>query len=61
MTGFGRYEAVRDKLKITVEIKAVNHRYLDINIKLPKKLSNFEIIIRSQLKEYIQRDRKSVV
>ncbi len=60
MTGFGRYEAVRDKLKITVEIKAVNHRYLDINIKLPKKLSNFEIIIRSQLKEYIQRGKVDV-
>ena len=60
MTGFGRYEAVRDKLKITVEIKAVNHRYLDINIKLPKKLSNFELIIRTQLKEYIQRGKVDV-
>ena len=60
MTGFGRYEAVKDKMKIAVEMKAVNHRYLDINIKIPKKLSNFESTIRSILKEYIQRGKVDV-
>lgn len=60
MTGFGRFEAVRDKMKITVEIKAVNHRYLDVNVKIPKKLSNFEIKIRTILKEYIQRGKADV-
>lgn len=60
MTGFGRYEAVRDNMKITVEMKAVNHRYLDINIKIPKKLSNFESAIRTILKEYIQRGKVDV-
>lgn len=60
MTGFGRYEAVREKMKIAVEMKAVNHRYLDINIKIPKKLSNFESVIRTILKEYIHRGKVDV-
>lgn len=60
MTGFGRYEAVKDKMKIAVEMKAVNHRYLDINIKIPKKLSNFESVIRTILKEYIHRGKVDV-
>lgn len=60
MTGFGRYEAVKDKMKISVEMKAVNHRYLDINIKMPKKLSAFESEIRTILKKYIQRGKVDV-
>lgn len=60
MTGFGRYEAARGQRKITVEMKSVNHRYLDLNVKLPKKLSNFESCIRSILKEYIQRGKVDI-
>lgn len=60
MTGFGRYEAVKDKMKISVEMKSVNHRYLDINIKIPKKLSAFESNIRTILKKYIQRGKVDV-
>ena len=47
MTGFGRCEAADGSRKMTVEIKAVNHRYCDINMKMPKKLSFFESSIRS--------------
>lgn len=57
MTGFGRYELVDRKRKITVEMKAVNHRYSDINIKMPKKLNFFETAIRTELKKYIQRGK----
>lgn len=60
MTGFGRMESVKDKIKITVEMKAVNHRYLDLNIKIPKKLSIFEIEIRTALKKVIQRGKVDV-
>ena len=60
MTGFGRMESVKDKIKITVEMKAVNHRYLDLNIKIPKKLSIFEIEIRTVLKKAIQRGKVDV-
>lgn len=60
MTGFGRCEVADSQLKITVEMKAVNHRYLDAGIKLPKKLSIFETPIRSLLKEYIERGKVDV-
>ena len=53
MTGFGRCESTDEKRKITVEIKSVNHRYLDASIKMPKKLNFFETSIRNLLKEYI--------
>ena len=42
MTGFGRAELLDEEKKITVEMKSVNHRYLDINMRMPKKLSVFE-------------------
>lgn len=57
MTGFGRAELLDEEKKITVEMKSVNHRYLDINMRMPKKLSVFEAAIRSLLKEYIQRGK----
>lgn len=57
MTGFGRAEYSDAKRKITVEIKSVNHRYLDVNLKIPKKLGFFETSIRSLLKEYMQRGK----
>lgn len=60
MTGFGRYEAQEAERKIAVEMKSVNHRYLDINIKMPKKLNFFEAAIRSELKNYIQRGKVDI-
>lgn len=60
MTGFGRCEITEKERKITVEMKAVNHRYLDVNIKIPKKLNFFESSIRSILKEYIQRGKVDI-
>ena len=60
MTGFGRGEQVNDDRKIVVEIKAVNHRFCDMNVKLPKKLNYFETDIRTCLKEYIQRGKVDV-
>lgn len=60
MTGFGRCEFTDEKRKFTVELKSVNHRYLDINIKMPKKLNFFESSIRTLLKEYIERGKVDV-
>ncbi|WP_418748180.1 YicC/YloC family endoribonuclease [Frisingicoccus sp.] len=60
MTGFGRSEIANEQQKITVEMKAVNHRYCDINVKMPKKLSIFEAAIRNLLKKYIQRGKVDV-
>lgn len=60
MTGFGRCEAVTDECKISVEIKAVNHRYLDLSIKMSKKFNYFEAAMRTLLKDYIQRGKVDV-
>ena len=57
MTGFGRCEVTEGESKYTVEIKSVNHRYLDVNIKMPKKLNYFESAIRNELKNYAQRGK----
>ena len=60
MTGFGRCEVQEAQRKITIEMKSVNHRYLDVNIKMPKKLNFFEAAIRNELKNYIQRGKVDV-
>jgi len=60
MTGFGRCEVEDGNRKFTVEMKSVNHRYLDINIKMPKKLNFFESAIRAELKNYISRGKVDV-
>lgn len=60
MTGFGRAELQDEVRRFTVEIKSVNHRYLDFNMKMPKKLSVFEAAIRGVLKEYMQRGKVDV-
>ena len=60
MTGFGRFEAGDENRKLVVEMKAVNHRYCDINIKMPKKLSFFDSSIRAVMKKYIQRGKVDV-
>ena len=57
MTGFGRCENITDEYRISVEMKAVNHRYLDLSIKMPKKFNYFEASIRTLLKKYIQRGK----
>ena len=46
--------------KFTVEIKGVNHRYLDVNIRMPKKLNFFETAVRSLLKKYVQRGKVDI-
>lgn len=60
MTGFGRCEVSDTNRKFTVEIKSVNHRYLDVNIKMPKKISFFESSVRNLLKEYTERGKVDV-
>ena len=60
MTGFGRYEAVTDEYCIAVEIKSVNHRYCDLNIKLPKKFNEIENTLRMMMKEIAERGKVDV-
>lgn len=60
MTGFGRCEITEGQRKFTVELKSVNHRYLDVNIRMPKKLNFFESAIRNLLKQYAQRGKVDI-
>ena len=60
MTGFGRCEIQKESKKFTVELKSVNHRYLDVNIRMPKKLNFFETAIRSLLKSYANRGKVDI-
>ena len=52
MTGFGRGECVRNDRSMTIEMKSVNHRYCDINIRMPRKL----IFLENQLKNMIKKE-----
>lgn len=60
MTGFGRSESVTKDRKIIIEMKSVNHRYCDMNIKMPKKFNFFEASIRNHLKNYIGRGKVDI-
>lgn len=60
MTGFGRSESITKDRKIVIEMKSVNHRYCDMNIKMPKKLNFFEAGIRNYLKKYIGRGKVDI-
>ncbi|MCI8389305.1 MAG: YicC family protein [Roseburia sp.] len=60
MTGFGRCETVTANRRFTVEIKSVNHRYLDIGIRMPRQLNPFESAVRGILREYIERGKTDV-
>ena len=58
MTGFGRGEAANEKYKVTIEMKSVNHRYLDLSVRLPRKLNFYEPAIRNQVKEFAKRKNR---
>ena len=57
MTGYGRGQSSKAGITITAEVKTVNHRYLDVNIRLPKSLLALEIPLRQLLQEQFARGR----
>ncbi len=60
MTGFGTGEGVAGPATITVELRAVNHRFLDVSLKLPSSLAVLETDIRKFLKDNVARGRVTV-
>ena len=60
MTGFGRWEVAEGQRRFVVEMNGVSHRYLDVNIRMPKKLNFFETAIRSLLKQSVQRGKVDI-
>lgn len=57
MTGFGRFEVSEQNKKITVEMKSVNHRYLDVSVRMPKQLNSFDAAVRAEIKKYASRGK----
>ncbi|MDD5719538.1 MAG: YicC family protein [Candidatus Krumholzibacteria bacterium] len=57
MTGFGTGEAIRGPVTVTVELRAVNHRFLDLSFRLSQALQFLEVDLRNRLKDAIARGR----
>lgn len=60
MTGFGRAEITLDNWTIKVEFKSVNHRYLDVNIRLPRTYQVLEETILQLVKDHVSRGRVEI-
>lgn len=60
MTGYGQAVQTNDAYELTIELKSVNNRFLDLQIRMPKELNPFESLIRKIAKEKIQRGRVDV-
>ena len=60
MTGYGKGFAENSEARVTIEMKSVNHRYLDLSIKLPKKLNFLESSVRNKISESIFRGKVDV-
>ena len=57
MTGFGRAKAEDENIEIEIELKSINHRYLDINLRIPRSLNFLEDSIRRTLQNSVKRGR----
>ena len=60
MTGYGRGEFLDEKYHFTVEAKSVNNRYLDINVKMSRRISFLEEYVRQHLKQYVTRGKVEI-
>ena len=57
MTGYGSHTAENDKISVTVEIKSLNSKFLDLNLRLSKEYSDRELEIRNLLNNTIERGK----
>jgi uncharacterized protein (TIGR00255 family) len=60
MTGYGKGESSNDEIRIKVELKSVNNRYLDISVKLPRYLLYLEESIKRAVKEKLNRGKVDI-
>ena len=60
MTGYGKGIASHDGRELTIELKSVNHRFLDISMRLPRNLSFLETTIRDRVSKKIRRGHVDV-
>ncbi|MBQ9365393.1 MAG: YicC family protein [Schwartzia sp.] len=57
MTGFGAGEAENDSFLVSIEVKAVNQRFLDVDFRMPRRLDVFEDTMKRKIKEYASRGK----
>ena len=60
MTGYGKGEYREGGLELTVEMKSVNNRFLDLTIKSPRIFSAYEDMVRARVRERISRGHVDV-
>lgn len=60
MTGFGRGEKVDSERRVVIEIKTVNNKYCDMQIRMPRVLASLENKIREKISNYVQRGKVDV-
>ena len=59
MTGYGRAERERDGVRVDVELRSVNHRFLELNLNLPRGLGAREAELRAKLQARIRRAKRA--
>ena len=57
MTGFSRQQSNLNEIQLAWEVRTVNHRYLELTIRLPDNLRHLEETVRKQLKNHLQRGK----
>ena len=60
MTGFGKAIIEKNLRKYQVEIKSVNHRYLDISVKMPRAISFLEEVVKKEISKSVKRGKVDV-
>lgn len=61
MTGFGKASVENETYRVNIEIKSVNHRFLDVQLKLPTGMSAFDLAIRKQVSQKLSRGRVELI
>ena len=60
MTGYGKANLEKNSRRYLVEIKSVNHRYLDISVKMPRTISFLEEEVKKEISKYVKRGKIDV-
>ena len=59
MTGYGSFTIASDNYRVTVELKSLNSKYFELNLKLPRNYLQHELQLRNYLSQYLRRGKVS--
>jgi uncharacterized protein (TIGR00255 family) len=60
MTGFGRAETKNEHLEMVAEVRSLNNRYLEINMRLPRSLTSYEFELKDIVKKHVVRGKVTI-